>query len=137
MNILFLCVANSARSQLAEAMGREIFPKSTVVSAGSEPSGKVHPCALEVLKELGLNTAAHYSKGVSDINKDVLAQLDFVITLCADEVCPVIQTKAKRLHWPLPDPGHVSEHHRLDAFRNTASVIRDKLIELKVKNLSA
>jgi arsenate reductase (thioredoxin) len=99
--VLFLCVANSARSQMAEGLGRKIFGDRAVVqSAGSEPS-KVNPYAIEVMNELGIDLTTHHSKSVQTIDP---ASVDLVITLCAEEVCPVFLGKATRLHWPIPDP---------------------------------
>ena len=100
-SILFLCVANSARSQMAEGLGRMIFgDRVRVQSAGSEPS-KVSPFAVEVMRELGVDLSAHHSKSVQTIDP---ATVGTVITLCAEEVCPVFLGKARRLHWPIPDP---------------------------------
>ncbi len=98
-HILFLCVANSARSQMAEGIARSLAPASvTVSSAGSAPSS-VNPLSIEILKEIGIDISHHISKGVGS-----LLGVEAVITLCADEVCPVFPGKATRLHWGLPDP---------------------------------
>src|SRR5688572_8431438 len=84
--ILFLCVANSARSQLAEALARMMFgDRATVQSAGSQPS-RVNPYAIDVMREVGADLATHASKSVETIDP---ASVDLVITLCAEEVCPV------------------------------------------------
>ena len=99
-SILFLCVANSARSQMAEGLARQMFPGFRIQSAGSRPS-RVNPYAIEVLAEVGIDAGTHTSKSVQDIDP---ASVDLVITLCAEEVCPVFLGMAKRLHWPIPDP---------------------------------
>lgn len=99
-SILFLCVANSARSQLGEGLARQLFPGFRIQSAGSRPS-RVNPYALEALAERGIDAAAHTSKPVSDIDP---ATVELVITLCAEEVCPAFLGRAERLHWPIPDP---------------------------------
>jgi arsenate reductase len=99
-SILFLCVANSARSQLAEGLARKMFPGFRIQSAGSRPS-RVNPFAIEVLAERGIDASMHTSKPVSDIDP---ASVDLVITLCAEEVCPTFLGRAERLHWPIPDP---------------------------------
>jgi arsenate reductase (thioredoxin) len=99
-SILFLCVANSARSQMAEALARGMFPGSRIRSAGSRPGG-VNPHALEVLAELGLDASGQTSKSVQGIDP---ATVDLVVTLCAEEVCPLFLGRAERLHWPIPDP---------------------------------
>jgi len=99
-SILFLCVANSARSQMAEGLARQLFPGLRVQSAGSRPS-RVNPYAIEVLAEVGIDVSGQTSKSVQDIDP---ATVDMVITLCAEEVCPLFLGKAERLHWPIPDP---------------------------------
>ncbi|MBP1626974.1 MAG: Arsenate reductase [Holophagaceae bacterium] len=99
-NILFLCVANSARSQMAEGLARQMFPEVVIQSAGSRPS-RVNPQAIEVMAELGIDISAHRSKSVGEIDQ---ASVEVVITLCAEEVCPLFLGKAERIHWPIPDP---------------------------------
>ena len=99
-SILFLCVANSARSQLAEGLARRMFQGFRIQSAGSRPS-RVNPHAIEALAERGIDASTHTSKPVADIDP---ATVDLVITLCAEEVCPAFLGRAERLHWPIPDP---------------------------------
>jgi arsenate reductase (thioredoxin) len=128
--ILFLCVPNAARSQLAEGLGREILGGEVEVqSAGSEPSGKVQPWAVEVLKEEGIDISKHWSKSVDQLSPQFLASLDCVITLCAEEVCPNIVSRAKRLHWPIADPASVAEEQKPAAFRLAREQIRERLTE--------
>ena len=124
--ILFLCVANSARSQIAEGIARSLAPAGvTVWSAGSHPT-RVRPEAVTVLAEIGIDISAHRSKSVAEIPA---AEVDTVITLCAEEECPVFLGKAERLHWGLPDPAAVAgdEAARLDAFRSTRDELRRRL----------
>src|SRR5258706_9725985 len=100
-SLLFLCVANSARSQMAEGLARMMFgDRATLQSAGSQPS-RVNPYAIEVMREVGADLASHTSKSVDTIDP---SSVDTVITLCAEEVCPVFLGTARRLHWPIPDP---------------------------------
>ncbi|MBI5513476.1 MAG: arsenate reductase ArsC [Deltaproteobacteria bacterium] len=122
--LLFLCVANSARSQLAEALARRAYgDRVRVQSAGSRPS-RVNPCAVEVLREIGYDLSTHHSKSVDAIDPSTV---DTVVTLCAEEVCPVFLGRARRLHWPLPDPAtddpSVTHEALLQRFRDT----RDEL----------
>lgn len=124
--LLFLCVANSARSQLGEALARDLFgPRVRVQSAGSQPS-MVNPYALEVLMELGLDGAGQTSKSVKAIDP---ATVDTVITLCAEEVCPVFLGQARRLHWPLPDPAQpgLGREESLARFREVRDALRARL----------
>jgi protein-tyrosine-phosphatase len=118
-HVLFLCVANSARSQMAEGIARALAPAGVrVSSAGSEPSS-VRPEAVEVLREIGIDISHHRSKGTDQVD----ASVDAVITLCAEEVCPVWLGRARRVHWGLPDPAAVTGEGRLQAFR----AVRDEL----------
>lgn len=99
--VLFLCVANSARSQMAEALARILFSSDVrVQSAGSKPS-LVSRWAIEVMREVGADLSSQRSKSVSEIDSRTV---DTVITLCAEEECPLFLGEARRLHWPLPDP---------------------------------
>ena len=121
-HILFLCVQNSARSQLAEGVARFLAPSAvTISSAGSSPAF-VRPQAIQVLKEIGIDISGHRSKPLEEIDGGTV---DAVITLCAEEVCPVFLGNAVRLHWSLPDPAKApgDDEARLNAFRAT----RDEL----------
>jgi arsenate reductase (thioredoxin) len=129
--LLFLCVANSARSQLAEALARMIFgDRARVQSAGSRPS-RVNPYAIEVMRELGVDLADQRSKSVETIDP---ATVDLVITLCAEEVCPVFLGRVRRLHWPIPDPASddpsLSRDDLLGRFRDARDTIRARLEQL-------
>ncbi len=124
--ILFLCVANSARSQIAEGVARSMAPAGTTVwSAGSRPTS-VRPEAIAVLREIGLDISSHRSKAVAEIPA---SEVDTVITLCGEEECPLFFGQATRLHWGLPDPAAVtgSLEERLDAFRHTRDELRRRL----------
>jgi len=124
--VLFLCVANSARSQLAEGIARALAPAGVRVwSAGSQPT-RVRAEAIATLAEIGIDISHHRSKSVSEVPA---AEIDTVITLCGEEECPVFLGKARRLHWGLPDPAAVgdSESDRLVAFRRTRDELRRRL----------
>lgn len=124
--LLFLCVANSARSQMAEGLARSLAPDHVeVFSAGSEP-GTLNPFAVKAMAKAGINIRAHYSKPVNDVPRD---KIDTVVTLCAEEVCPVFLGKAKRLHWPFPDPAGVqgSDEEILASFERVRDGIKARL----------
>ena len=109
MNILFLCVANSARSQMAEGLAKSMFGKEhNIQSAGSIPSGEVHPSAVIAMDDIGIDIRDQYSKSTDDLDKDFIDNLDYAITLCAEEVCPVLPSKALSLHWMNEDPANKS-----------------------------
>lgn len=121
--VLFLCVANSARSQMAEGIARSLAPEGVeVFSAGSNP-GKLNPLAVQALAEIGIDISGHRSKGMSEVPA---AKVDAVITLCAEEVCPAWLGRAHRVHWGLPDPAAAQggETVKLSSFR----AVRDELV---------
>ena len=122
--ILLLCVANSARSQMAEGLARSILgSRVRVQSAGSKPSG-VNPYAIEVMKEAGIDLGSHHSKSVDAIDP---ATVDMVITLCAEEVCPVFLGQLRRLHWPIPDPASDDPTLTPDDLRARFRTARDQI----------
>jgi len=131
-------VANSARSQLAEGLARRVFPRAEVQSAGSCP-GKLNPFAVRVMVEIGCDISRHFSKSVDELPKEFIADADYVITLCAEEVCPVvIAPKAKRLHWPIPDPASqepLSADEFLMRFRTARDSIERQLLEFRKETM--
>lgn len=127
-HILFLCVQNSARSQMAEGIARHFAPAGvTISSAGSSPAF-VRPQAIEVLREIGMDITGHSSKAVADLDTSTV---DAVITLCAEEVCPAFPHPVAKFHWGLPDPAK-AEGDKLAAFRE----VRDQLVT-RIKALFA
>jgi protein-tyrosine-phosphatase/N-acetylglutamate synthase-like GNAT family acetyltransferase len=121
--ILFLCVANSARSQMAEGLARARFgERITVRSAGSAPT-RVNPMAIEVMRERSIDLAAHHSKLVDAVDP---AGIELVITLCAEEVCPVFLAPVRRLHWPIADPA-TNEPVEADVLRQRFRSARDAI----------
>lgn len=133
MNILFMCVANSARSQIAEGLARSILgPTVRVESAGSVPT-QPNPLAIRVLKEKGIDISGSRSKSADDLSPGFLANLDYVITLCAEEVCPILVSRAQKLHWPFSDPASVTgpEEAKLAAFRKVRDEIEAAILRFR------
>ncbi len=128
--VLFLCVANSARSQMAEGLARALLPAGVAVfSAGSNP-GKLNPFAVQALAEVGIDIAGHWSKAIPDVPSEAI---DTVVTLCAEEVCPIYPGHVARLHWPLPDPASAEggDAAKLAAFRAVRDDLRVRIAELR------
>ncbi|MFI5371535.1 MAG: arsenate reductase ArsC [Candidatus Eisenbacteria bacterium] len=126
---LFLCVHNSARSQMAEGFAHHFAPAGVEVwSAGSEPR-HVHPLAVEVMKELGIDITGQHSKRIDEVP---WREADTVITLCgeADEACPAVAADVRRRHWMLPDPAASPEDTRHHAFREVRDEIRWRVASL-------
>jgi arsenate reductase len=128
-HVLFLCVANSARSQMAEGIARALAPDGMKVSsAGSEPS-RIRPQAVRALGEIGIDASDQRSKGVPEADD---GNVDVVITLCEEEVCPAYLGSARRVHWGMPDPAGAgaTAEEEMEAFR----AVRDELV-LRISRL--
>jgi arsenate reductase len=127
--VLFLCVANSARSQMAEGLARQLGGERWQVwSAGSRPAF-VHPLAIRALAEVDIDISAQRSKGIADVP---MASVDLVVTLCAEEECPVLPGNVRRLHWPLTDPAGIAgnEEKQLQWFRTVRDELRARITGL-------
>ena len=124
--LIFLCVANSARSQMAEGLARASAPDGwTVYSAGSSPA-VVHPLAVEVMAEIDVDISAHRAKGLDDVPLD---NADVIVTLCDAEVCPTVASTPQHLHWPYRDPATEGDQirHQFDAFRSVRDELKTRL----------
>ena len=127
--VLFLCTGNSARSQLAEGMLRAMAGEQfEVFSAGTEPKGRILPEIKEVMREVGIDISAQWSKSVTEyLGKTHFAH---VITVCADaeENCPaVFLNMGTHDHWPFDDPAKFDEETRLDSTRSVRDQIEQRL----------
>lgn len=124
MNILFMCLANSARSQIAETLAKELLGEQvTVMSAGIHPAVSVHHKAIAVMQEIGLDISSAKPKLHSDLPLSFLANLDYVITVCEENLCPQLTTRKERLRWSFPDPVLLEGEEQTKLFRS----IRDEL----------
>lgn len=111
---------------MAEGLARSFLgTRFSIQSAGSSPSF-VHPLAIQVMQEIGIDISRQRSKSVSEIKTD---SVDIVITLCQEEVCPVLPIATKVLHWALPDPAAEKDSllAQLEAFRAVRNEIYQKL----------
>jgi two-component system phosphate regulon sensor histidine kinase PhoR len=129
--ILFLCTGNSCRSQMAEGFARQLVRDGDrIYSAGTAPT-KIHPLAIQVMREIGIDISGQHSKGLDSIP---LAKIQRIITLCGEaaEHCPTLPKKAEHIHWPLPDPALAQgdEERVLQAFRDVRDVIRSRVQKL-------
>jgi arsenate reductase len=133
MDVLFLCVGNSARSILAEALlNSRAEGRLRAYSAGSQPKGAVHPLALEVLKTCGIPAAGLRSKSWDEFATGTAPHMDLVITVCdpaAVEACPLWPGAPVTVHWGLPDPAAAegSEAERLAAFAKTFTELEQRI----------
>jgi arsenate reductase len=121
---------------MAEGLARVAFRgRAEVVSAGSRPSF-VHPLAVEALKEIGIDISRSRSKSTDEID---FSRVDLVVTLCAEEVCPLVPAGTRKLHWPLRDPagGEGSVEDRLERFRAIRDELRTRLETLAHDELRA
>ncbi|HEV2330731.1 MAG TPA: arsenate reductase ArsC [Verrucomicrobiae bacterium] len=124
--VLILCTGNSCRSHLAEGILRAAAGDAlNVQSAGSKPAGYVHPLAIHVMKEIGIDISAHRSKHMNDFLQQ---PVETVITVCgnADQACPMFPGQVNRYHWGFDDPAHAtgSDEEKLAVFRRVRDEIR-------------
>lgn len=123
--ILILCTGNSCRSHLAEGILRAALNENfRIASAGSNPSGYVHPLSIKAMEEIGIDISGHHSKHMDEFLAD---EVSTVITVCgnADQVCPVFPGQVGRHHWAFDDPAHAtgSEDEQMVVFRR----VRDEI----------
>lgn len=140
--VLFICTGNSARSILSEAtlnhLGKGRFEG---FSAGSQPSGCVHPRAIEQLQAAGIPSGGLASKSWDRFSEAGAPALDIVITVCdnaASEACPVLFGDFLQSHWGLPDPAAAADEDAAAAFRRAHAVIRQRvaaLLDLPVETM--
>ena len=126
--VLFLCTHNAARSQMAEGLLRSLAgDRFEVFSAGTEET-RVHPLAIEAMREIGIDISAHRSKTLDEFQGQ---PFDVVITVCdrANESCPFFPGNTERLHWSFDDPGAATgtDDERLEVFRRIRDAIRTRL----------
>ena len=124
--VLILCTGNSCRSHLAEGILRAAAGNILdVQSAGSKPAGYVHPLAIKVMQEIGIDISKHHSKHMNEFLKQ---KVETVITVCgnADQACPIFPGPVNRHHWPFVDPAHAkgSEEEMLNVFRQVRDEIK-------------
>lgn len=124
--VLILCTGNSCRSHLAEGILRAAAGDSlNVQSAGAKPAGYVHPLAIQVMKEIGIDISGHCSK---HINEFLQQPVETVITICgnADQACPIFPGQVNRYHWGFDDPAHATgtDEEKLAVFRRVRDEIK-------------
>lgn len=130
--VLFLCTGNSCRSQMAEGLLRNAAgDRFEALSAGSNPSGYIHPKAIEVMAELGIDISAQQSKSISDFLPPDGTPPDTIISVCsgAEKDCPNFPGAVERLHWPFEDPAYAdgTDEEKLSVFRKVRDLIRQTL----------
>ena len=129
MKVLILCTGNSCRSQIAHGLLQSIDQTLQVFSAGTQPAERVHPMAVQVMQEIGIDISQHIPTHVSQYLHE---EWDYVITVCggANESCPAFVGKvAQRIHIGFADPSLVqgTEEERLTAFRHTRDEIQEQM----------
>ncbi|MGJ8619939.1 MAG: arsenate reductase ArsC [Methylophilaceae bacterium] len=129
MNVLFLCTGNSCRSIIAEATFNALAPEGyRALSAGSNPTGEVHPRSIALLKAEGIPTEGYYSKSWNDLP----SVPDIVITVCgnaAGETCPAYLGKVIRAHWGVDDPAKATgtDDEIKASFKNAYTILRRRI----------
>jgi arsenate reductase len=127
VRILFLCTGNSCRSQMAEGFARRLLKEWDVWSAGTRPAERVHPLAVQVMAEKGIDISTQYPKTISDVPRPV----DVVVTLCGEaaEECPTFPGARATEHWGLPDPARATgtPEEVMQVFREVRDEIERRL----------
>jgi protein-tyrosine-phosphatase len=125
MRVLFICVANSGRSVMAERMFNERTQGRHVAeSAGSDPGTAVHPVVLDALSEIGLDASDYTPRRLTN---DLVARADVVVSTCGEEACPVTPPGTRRVYWNLPDPKN-QPLHRVRAIRDDIGALIESLV---------
>ena len=132
--VLILCTGNSCRSQMAEGVWNALAEGEWhCVSAGSNPAGYVHPQAIQVMQERGVDLSANVSKHLDEFSTD---SFEYAITVCdhADQSCPLISNANQRLHWPFPDPADATgtDEDKAAVFREVRDAIETRIREFLV-----
>jgi arsenate reductase len=144
LNVLFLCTGNSARSVLAEAlMNHWGAGRFRAYSAGSQPTGKVNPCAVTLLAEMGMTDYQMRSKSWDEFSGPDAPAMDLIFTVCgsaAAETCPIWPGHPSSAHWGTEDPAAVrgSESFKMDAFRHAFGVLQHRVklcVDLPVESM--
>jgi len=121
--VLFVCIENSNRSQMAEAFVKMAGDRVEAYSAGSKPSGKVNTKAVTAMKEIGYDLTKHHSKSLDQVKQ--FASFDVVVTMGCGDACPWMPAK-EFIDWEIPDPGEMDENN----FRLVRDLIRNRVSEL-------
>lgn len=136
-NVLILCTHNSARSVLGEAMlnhwAGKLGKDVRAFSAGSAPSGRINPYAIEALTEAGVDTAGYRSKSWDEFSGERAQSMRIVITVCdraAAEACPLWRGSPVQTHWGYPDPSNAAEADKKSAFELTRQAIGYRMLQL-------
>lgn len=124
--ILFVCIENSCRSQIAEGFARHLGKGAVeAYSSGSRPSGKVNPVAIKVMQEIGVDISGQISKGFNDLP---VKEFDYAVTMGCGDICPFVPAK-QYIEWSIADP----RGRGVDAFRSARDEIKEKVRELLEK----
>ena len=136
-HVLILCTHNSARSVLSEGMlnhwAKKLGKDVQAHSAGSAPSGRINPFAVEALQNAGVDTSGYYSKSWDQFSQDGAPPLSIVITVCdsaAAEQCPYWPGSPVKVHWGYPDPSNAAEDQKAQAFELTLQAIGYRMLQL-------
>lgn len=132
--VLFLCTGNSCRSQMAEGLLRHLAgDRFESLSAGAKPAGDVHPLAVQIMLEMGIDISRQTSKSINDFLPPQGTPPDLIISVCgnAERECPLFPGRVERWHWPFDDPAHATgtEDEKRAEFRH----VRDE-IKLKIES---
>ncbi len=128
-----MCVENSARSQMAEGLAKHFLSKDlTIHSAGSNPT-TVNPIAIRVMQEINIDISTHYSKSYDNLPQQFKENIHLVITLCKEEICPILPKNIEHIHLPIDDPANSSyftEEEQILNFRKIRNKLKEKILSV-------
>lgn len=135
MQVFFICVGNTCRSQMAEAIFNHFAPQGwKAISAGSSPGSQVHPLAVKALHEIYIDHSQAYPKGLTE---DMIVQAEKVVAVCSEsEVCPVLPPGKMMSYWRIPDPYSPADDAYMPRYRLARDQIKEKVLKL-LKELQA
>ena len=131
MKVLFMCLTNSTRSQMAEAWANHLFKGRMEARSAGQKLKDVHPLTVEAMKKVGIDISKAFSKNALRMPPNFHAKLEFLITIGVEDIVPVFLAKAKRLSWEISDPAEVvgTEDEKLAAFEKCRDEIRKRVEE--------
>lgn len=111
---------------MAEGLARHLLHDQLEVQSAGSRATSVNPLAVEAMAEIGIDIRHHKSRSVTEVDT---SKLDLIISLCAEEVCPIVPAAVKKMHWPVEDPASMPEHSRKEAFRRVRDQIKDRILD--------
>jgi len=126
--IVFLCVNNSNRGQMAVGLANSILGNQhEIYSAGSNPKAEINLDAIKAMADIDIDISKQKITAIADLPLEILNDADFIITLCENEICPFLNTRAQMIHWPIQNPNDIHSYDNSETYKHTRDIIKEKL----------